>query len=297
VLKTLTFVLLLTLPAAGWAQGLTPIEGGQTFYFSATADPSNAGCDGSQACPWGGLQVAYDHVRTHFRLVSGAIVFQLADGTYARGLQATSPILGQPSPQQFRIIGNPAHPERVVIRPTGTQPSFVASYGGMFYLDGVKMDHTATAQDMIIIGQYSTVQLGHVEFGYNFNPYNHITVNLHGYLEVLSSYKISGGGQCHILLGNQATAYFNTNGAQGLIDVDISTNPDFYAAFLYLSANSSGNIQAVGWHGAARGRKFLVEGNSTLDIGGTHPCDVPGNQSGLRRTGGQLLTHPGDFVH
>ena len=295
MLKRLTFILLLTLPTLTQAQELTPIEGGRTFYFSPTADPNNT-CDGSQACPWGNLQMAYIFVRTHFRIVSGAVVFQLADGTYSRGIQANGPIPGQPSPQQFQILGNLANPERVVIRPTGTQPSFTAAYGAMFLLQGVKMDHSATAQDMIIVGQYSTIRVGNVEFGFNFNPYNHITVNLHGYLEVVSSYKISGGGQCHILLGNQATAYFNTNGQQGLIGVDIVGNPDFFAGFLYLASNSSGNIQAIGWNGAARGRKFLIEGNSTLDIGGTDPCDVPGNQPGLRRTGGQLLTHPGQFV-
>ena len=285
-------ILFLLVPFISFAQ--TPIEGGRTFYFHPNGT-NTVDCTVQNPC--NNLQTVYDHIRVHFRLITGSIVFQLADGTYdGMSLQANGAILGQPSPQQFQIIGNVTNPAAVVIKPTGTRPSFSFAYGAMAYLEGVKMDHSNTSQDMILIGQYSSLRINNVEFGYNFNPYNHISVQLHGYLEVVGSYKISGGGQCHILLGNQATTYFATNGAQGLIGVEITGNPDFLAGFLYLASNSSANIQAIEWNGTATGRKFVVEGNSTLDIGGTYLCDIPGNQPGLIKTGGVLLTHPGDFV-
>jgi len=287
--------LLLMTPSFGMAQGLEPIEGGRTFYFTPNGGPVDGVCDGSLTCPWANLQNAYDYVRTHFRLASGAITFKLADGVYPTGLQVTGPLPGQQSPHLFRIIGNVATPSAVVIRPSGTQPSFVAAYSGMFYLDGVKMDHVNTMQDSILIGQEASVILGNVEFGYNFNPYNHISVQFGGYLEVTKSYTISGGAQCHILMGDTSKGYYATNGQQNLINVAITGNPEFYVAFLCVRGASSLNAQAIGWNGAARGRKFLIE-FSALDIGGTEPCDVPGNQPGRIRYGGQLLTHPGDFV-
>lgn len=287
----LAFILLL--PSISFAQQQL-IQGVKTFYFAPNGT-DNFQCEINNPCLK--MQPVYDHIRNNFRMVNALVIFKLADGIYdGNSLQVAGFIPGQPSPGQFLILGNKTNPENVVIRPTGTNPSFTAAYGGMFHLEGVKMDHTNTKQDMIQVGQFSSVRISNVDFGYNFNPYNHITLSLHAYLEVVGSYRITGGGQCHILMGNQSNIYYNTNGVRNLIDVFIENNPDFYSGFIYLTSNASANIQAIGWKGRATGRKFVVEGNSSLDIGGTHPCDLPGDKPGLLRTNGQLLAHPGDFV-
>lgn len=292
-MRSVLFLLLVLCPSPVWAA--TDLVGQTTFYVAPNGDDAGNNClDASDPCR--NLQYAYDFVQQNFDLRGNTIIFQLAPGVHTTGLQATGLLRGQKSPGNVTIRGNILTPSTVVVRPTGQFPSFTAAFGAQYQVEGVKMDHTNTAQDTIQVGQYATIGIAFVEFGYNFNPYNHVTVAFLANFYVYGDYKISGGGQTHLDVANQSTVYYNTNGTAGLITVPIVGSPAFHAGFLYVASNASINAQAIGWSGVATGPQYVIEGNGVIDIGCTPTSGIPGNVIGTLRTGGQLLNGLGGCV-
>ena len=283
----IAIVLFLFLATPAFAQ--TNLTGQTTFYISPNGfDPGNNCLSFLDPCRT--IQYAYDMVQQNFDLKGNRVIFQLSPGTHVTGLQATGPLRGQTGPRNVVIRGNILNPQTVLVRPTGTQPSFTAAFGAQYSLEGVKMDHTNTQADMIQVGQFAVISFGYVEFGHNFNPFNHVTVAFNATLFVHGHYKISGGGQTHLDVANQSSVYYNTNGTAGLINVTIVGSPSFFAGFLYVASNASINSQAIGWNGAGGGPKYVIEGNGVIDIGCTNVNAIPGHLPGIVRTGGQLLT-------
>src|SRR5262245_14050648 len=105
------FLILLLLPTPSWAQ---------TYNFAPNGFDDDT-C-GALDHPCVNLQHVYNRIQQGAPITH--VVFQFADGVYdGATLQASGPLPAQPSPQQFEIIGNLAHPENVLIRPTGRAPS------------------------------------------------------------------------------------------------------------------------------------------------------------------------------
>lgn len=286
------FFLVASMLLASPAFGQVKLQNQITFFISPDGSNSNSGMSASS--PWRDLQYAYVFIQNNFDLNGQTVILNMAPGIYTKGLQATGPILGQRTPFNFVIRGNILNPAAVTIQPSGFNPSLTAAFGAQLSIEGVKFDHSFTSQDTIQVGQFSTISVAFVEFGHNFNPYNHVTVAFNATFQVTGSYQISGGGQTHLDIANQSSVYYNTNGVPGLIRVDISNSPNFFAGFFYIASNASANIQAINWQGFASGKQYVLEGNGVLDIGGTHPSEIPGNGVGEIRTGGQLLS-PGIF--
>lgn len=284
----LVALLLLLVPGSGSADCLTAPT---TLFFSPAGNDEATNSCRVASNPCKSLQRAYDRLQANTDLKGQGVTFLLAPGTYTEGLQATGALRGQKYPSQLTIRGNILTPSSVVMAPLFTAPSFSAAFGAMYQLEGLKFDHSLTAQDMILVGQYSTIGLGFVEFGYNFNPYNHVSVGFFGHLYVYGGYTISGGGQCHIDVANSAGVYFNTNGVGGLINVPVVGAPNFVAGFLYVASNASINAQAIGWDGAASGKRYVAEGNGVIDVGCTYA--LPGSVAGTLSTGGQYMANPG----
>lgn len=280
------FLMLLALALP--AHAVEELTGPITLHFASNGNDAATNNCRAASNPCKSLQIAYDKLQRDTDLRGFQVVFLIGPGVYSQGLYATGALRGQKFPQQLVIRGSILTPSSRIFAPNFSQPSFSAAFGAMYAIEGVKMDHTFTTQDMILVGQYSTIAIGFVDFGYNFNPYNHVTVGFFGNLQVYGSYTISGGGQTHIDVANSAAVYFNTNGVAGLISVPITGVPTFVAGFLYVASNASINAQAIGWGGPASGRQYVAEGNGVIDIGCT--SSLPGNQSGILRTGGQLIT-------
>lgn len=264
-----------------------------TLHFSPGGNDEFTNNCRTASNPCKSLQIAYDKLQRDTDLRGNQVTFLLVPGIYAQGLQATGPLRGQKFPSQLVIRGSILTPSSVLLAPNFSQPSFSAAFGAMYNIEGIKMDHTFTTQDMILVGQYSTIGIGFVDFGYNFNPYNHVSVGFFGNLYVYGSYTISGGAQVHVDVANSAAVYYNTNGVAGLINVPIVNSPSFFAGFFYVASNASINSQAIGWTGFASGRRYVAEGNGVLDVGCTPVNNIPGNQLGFLQTGGQILFHGG----
>ena len=293
-MKNLLIALLIIFYPTFVTAEMTVLTNQTTFFVSPNGLDSNNGL--TENTPWKDLQFAYNQIQNNYDLRGQTVILQLAEGIYNSSLQATGLLRGQLSPGNFIIRGNIVRPENVIIKPSGTFPSFTAAFGAMFHLEGVKMDHSNTSQDMIMVGQYSTISIAFVEFGENRNPYNHITVAFLANLIVTGDYKISGSGQTHLDVANQSTVYYNTNGIADLIKVTIVNSPSFFAGFFYIASTASVNAQAINWLGFVLGPQYVIEGNSILDIGGTLAENFPGTVLGVLRTNGQLLNNPGNFV-
>jgi len=265
----------------------TRLTNSTTFYISTTGSDSADGK--TPATAWATLQHGWDTVKNEYDIWGQQVVFQLADGTYTSGLQAAGNLTGDYSAQQVTIRGNVANPGAVVIQPTGTNPSFSATWGAMYAIEGLKMDHHNTTSDMVMVGQYATIAIGHVEFGYNFNPWNDITAAFLAHVMIYADYTISGGGQTHMDIANDSSLVFPTNCNAGLFTVTILNNPNFPAGFIYVASNAQAHVQAITWNGTVQGPRFVVEGNGIIDTCTNDLNYLPGNAPGIIRSGGQYL--------
>ena len=266
--------------------GRTLLTGPTTIYVSPSGSDSNDGK--TPATAFATIQRAWSGLTTQ-DLNGQQVVIQLADGTYTNGMQASGNLVGDFSAQQVTVRGNVAHPENVIIMPTGRNPSFTAAWGAMYAIEGMKMDHHNTLQDMVMVGQYSTIAVGHVNFGYNVNPFNHITAAFLAHVLIYGSYTISGGGQTHIDAANDSSVVWPTDCNPGLFTVTVQNNPAFTAAFIFVASNAQVHVQNITFNGTARGTKFVVEGNGVIDACSSDLNYLPGDQPGIIRAGGQYL--------
>ena len=164
-----------------------------TFYVSTTG--SDGSGDGSAENPWASpshaLQVLYQ-----YDLNGHTVFIQIADGTYRNSIQAYGPFRGQTQgATQITFRGNMTSPENVVINPPlDTGYCFSAAFGAAYALRGMKFHNTEGHYDTMAVGQFSTISIANVIFGYNnYQPttaVNDITVAFSGRLLIDGDYTV-----------------------------------------------------------------------------------------------------------
>lgn len=267
--------------------------GGPTVFFVSPSG-SNATGEGSRTKPWATPLYAYNTLKQNYDLNGQTVRILLAPGTYIDSVQTSGYLMGQNTPGQVIITGDILNPSTVVIRPTAnTGYALSSAGGGGLYIEGVKFDMSDSAAHSIALGKNSTIGIGWVEFGANRTPYSHMNVGDGSYLYVYGSYTISGSARAHINAANDSTVYFNTNGEPRMLSVYLVNTPNFSDAFIHLSSHAAANIQNIEWRGPAVGRRFLVQGNSTLDLGATGLQGLPGNTDGSADSLGQVIVAGG----
>jgi hypothetical protein len=249
--------------------------------------------DGSRAKPWATPSHAYGVLQQRYDLRGSTATIKMFPGTYRDSVQASAPLVGQGlGPGSVVFEGDIIDPDGVVVQPPSGY-AFSAASGAAFTVRGIRLDGSQSPADELVVGKDSSITIEYVDFGPSHG--NHMSASANGYIGVNSSYWISGSARSHLSVTNQGTAYYNTNGAPGLVVVWIQGTPSFSTAFFDINGFSSVNAQAIGWNGSAHGKQFAVSQTSTLDIGGTSTAALPGDAPGATDSGGQVLSDPAEL--
>jgi len=138
------------------------------------------------------LQTAYD--------LGGQPVTVLTDddGPYNDSVQINGPFVGAAGPGSLIIQG---HSTATIWQPTaGTGYCFSAAYGAQYKLVNIKCDmslnkvNEAAGDDSFVAAQNGSIIFGSgITFGFNANPFNHVTVGFKGYVEFDNNFTIDSG--------------------------------------------------------------------------------------------------------
>ena len=223
---------------------------------------------------WNTLQAGYD-------LNGYSATIQLADGTYAAGLNAQGSIVGQVSSSSVVLNGNAGSPANVLIN-TGASGCVQASAWGGVTVQNLKVQSTANALQAnaggIITGGNGLI------FGTVAAGFAHIVATGNGVVNMGSSYTISAGAGYHFYasLGGVITL------ASGLT-VTLSGAPAFSSFFAI--AQDASRIFPVGatFSGGATGTRYSVISNGVINTNGAGASFLPGSVAGTTATGGQYV--------
>lgn len=242
------------------------------YYLAANGSDANNGK--LVSTPWRTLQYGCNYLLDKVRFSGRTIKLKLADGVYPTGAF----IMGNVGTGFLTIEGNPAAPSSVVI--TGPSPSWgsldaVVCAGALqVEIQHLKITNTVPNGDALHVSQGAICYWNNVVFG-SVNA-NHIDVDLNGSAIQDGPYSIVGGARGHYV------ASYGGNVLGGDSTVTITGTPSF-SDFAY--AELGGRIRAPGqtWTGAATGRRFTVNTNSSIVVGGS-PTYFPGTIAGVEDT-------------
>ncbi|MEX0643481.1 MAG: hypothetical protein WD468_12310 [Pirellulales bacterium] len=249
------------------------------FFVSPTGNDDASGL--SDITPWHTLQHAYDTVSQNYDLAGFPATIRLADGTYGEEagednvVFCDGRILGQVGP--IRFVGNPAHPENVIISATSNNIfEIIATWA---YIDGMTL--TGTGSTVGLLSYFDArITFANIIFGPMGEGIHQSAAG--GIIIPFSDYKITGGAGYHLLS--------QTPGSR--IDIDrktitLSGTPKFSAVFAVAQnlAMISANGNTFAGTGAT-GTRYLVRNNGIIQTSGDGDY-FPGDAAGSVATGGQ----------
>jgi hypothetical protein len=249
------------------------------FFISPTGSDEADGL--TAATPWHTLQHAYDAVSQNYDLAGHPVTIRLADGTYAEEagkdnvVFCDGRILGQVGP--IRFVGNPAHPEKVIISATSNNIfEIIATWA---YVDGMTLMGTGSTVGLLSYFD-ARITFANVIFG-PMGEGIHLSA-AGGIIIPFSDYKITGGAGYHMLS--------QTPGSRIDIDnkiISVSNAPHFSATFAL-----SQNLAMISAHNntfagtPATGTRYIVRQNAIIQTSGDANY-FPGDGEGAVATGGQ----------
>ena len=187
------------------------LTGPITFYVSPSG---NDGGDGSAENPWATPLHALQAVK-QYDLNGHPVTIQLADGIYRSSVQSYGPFRGQTlGPTQVTFLGNMESPENVVVSPPlDSGYCFSAAFGASFALRGIKMHNPDGHYDTLSVGQFGSISIANVIFGYNnylpITAVNDVSVSFTGRLYIDGDYTIGASDMTF-----QTTASFAAGSTQ-----------------------------------------------------------------------------------
>ena len=250
-----------------------------TFFISPTGKDDADGLTAEH--PWHTMQHAYDIVSQNYDLAGFTATIQLADGTYGEengtrinAVVCEGQIPGQVGPVRF--VGNPTHPENVVISVTSNN-IFEVIYTWA-HVEGMTLTGTGSTVGMLSYFD-ARVTFSHVNFG-RMGTGVHLSA-FGGIIMAYGDYNITGGAGYHMLS--------NTPGSRIHIDrknVNISGDPKFSAAFAVAENGGMISVNGNKFEGtSASGTRYIARNNGIISSSGDANY-FPGDAAGSIATGG-----------
>jgi hypothetical protein len=256
---------------ANAAAGRELLTGNRTYYVRTDGNDGNAGLVNNAGGAFLTIQKAVDTAAALDSSIYNVTV-QIADGTYT-GATVLKKLLGS---GYLFIKGNLSTPANVLISTTSASCFAAGSIGGLFYLQGMKLQATTSGYGLLStipnVIFFDTMDFGAVPAGHA-----HI-YNSASYVTSGGNYTVSGGGGYHILCGEMG--YTNIAGRT----ITVSGTPAFGNAFA--AAQNSALLFAPGitFSGSATGPRFSATSNGTIFTGGGGASYFPGNAGGTEST-------------
>lgn len=165
----------------------------QHFYISPTGSDTTG--TGTELNPWRSVQKPYDEIMANYDLANQQAIIHMAPGTYNGGLLAFGRAVGQQSFNSIYYSGQHDTPENVIVNQGAPPPlayyCFAGAFGAQFAFDGLTLDGTVGAQDMIQAGSQAVVGVGRVIIGNNINPWTDIISYDGGVIYITDNYTIN----------------------------------------------------------------------------------------------------------
>src|SRR5262245_4869128 len=254
------------------------------------------------ATPVKSLQRIWNDLYQSFDCSHAFIVIEMDDGVYdgppvGAFLQISDDLLGLQSLNRLEVRSKSLDHHAVVLRPAPPiNSAFLLNQGARLQLSHLTIDSELAAGDQISFGD-AWLGLADIAFknchsvpGFSSN---NISISQGGQCIVYGDLWFDGGmQQAGFYISADSHVYFNTNGGTGLIACHFLNSPDYSeAAFYWLTDCGSINAQGVGYTGSFRGRRAVVKGSSTLDLGLISRWDIPGTLPAIAdgASGGAIL--------
>ena len=179
--------------------GLEKLLANRTYYVRTDGSDSNDGKANSAAGAFLTLQGAVDAITTSIIASKYVVTIQLRDGVYQGSTTISNPLGGQGDTGNFRILGNAAAPQNVILEspPTGST-SVLTAYGieSRFRI----MDLTIRSAGSTGQGFYARygghIQFANIRFGdFNVGAGRHMYADTGGVIEAYGNWSIFGGAR------------------------------------------------------------------------------------------------------
>lgn len=246
------------------------LSANRTYYVRTDGSDSNDGLANTSGGAFLTIHKAVDVVESSLEIPAGIeVTIKIADGTYT-GATTVSGFFGNGS---LKIEGNTTTPGNVIISVTSNTAFYFTSVLSVT-LTGMKIT-TATSGYAIIVGEWSSVVLGVLEFGAAAS--GHIAVTTWSLVNFSSNYKISGSAPAHLFVISNAR--FICTGKT----ITLTGTPAFSTAYILQNSISTSYLVSNTYSGSATGKRYEINQNSICESGVT----LPGSVAGTTATGGQ----------
>jgi len=253
------------------------LSANRTYYVRTDGSDSNTGLVDSAGGAFLTVQKAVNTIAT-LDLNGFTATAQVRDGTYT-GAVILKEVVGYSAPGCLVIQGNSGTPANVVISTTSANAFTAANIAAVWDIKDLQIQTTTSGTGIRVTG--ARVRYGNVNFGACATA--HTVVEFGAYLEVLSSYTISGNSAWHWFL--QGSAVMHASG----ITITLSGTPAFGTEFVRAASSSYANVPSITFSGSATGTRYLVSLNGVVNTNGGGASYFPGNAAGSTATGGQYL--------
>ena len=257
------------------AYGRIRLSADTTFYVATTGNDTTG--DGTALNPWATVQKAWNIIGQFYDLAGYNVTIQMADGTYAAGLNAFQGRIGQYQGNKITLQGNAAFPANVIVSPTaGT--ALTISDGAHLALQNFKVQAAAGGGINVVAG-FCELGVG-MEFGTCAGA--HMLVQNSGTLSFSANYKITGSATMHYqgYAGGSMTAV-------GSHTVTLTGTPNFSVAFTDAGLNSAVDVAGTTFTGGATGTRYNATLGGVINSAGGGANYFPGNAAGSTASGGQ----------
>jgi len=244
----------------------------RTYYVRTDGSDSNNGLTNTSGGAFLTIQAAVDLVVSTLEIPRNIeVTIKLADGTYT-GATTVPTFFGNAS---LKIEGNTTTPGNVIISTTSATAFYFTSTLAVT-LTGMKIT-TTTSGYAIVVGEWSSVVLGILDFGAAAE--GHIAVTTWSLVVCSDNYVISGGAPNHIYMVSNGR-FICTNKT-----VTLTGTPNFSSSYVKQSSVSTTYLVLNTYSGSATGKRYDVAQNSICESGTT----LPGGTDGTVATGGQYI--------
>jgi hypothetical protein len=246
----------------------------RTYYVRTDGDDGHDGLSNTAGGAFATLQKAVDVIFGGLDLGGHNVTVQLADGTYTAGVVQGAPQVGA---GLVTVQGNAANPENVIVSVTAAACFFVQN-GAKMHVKDLEL-RTTTSGNGLRCAYFGYLTYANIRFGACVHP--HVRAEDHGIVVCLGNCSITGS----------ATSHWNTVGSAIIRcqtkTITLGGTITFSVGFADCQICGQAIVNGNTFSGSATGKRYRIDTNAVLYVGGAAATYLPGDVSGTTATGAQ----------
>ena len=251
----------------------------RTYYVRPDGDDANDGLANNSGGAFATIQQAVDAVFGALDLGGHNVTIQLADGTYAAGVNQPTPQVGAGT---ITIQGNAAAPANVVVNVASPAAGAAIRVAGnaVLKIKDFEVGTTGAGFGLLVSAGAS---LTYANMRLAATAYHQIRADDGGSITCVGgSYQITGGGMAHWCAVGTGVIRCQNNA------ITLTGTPAFgnfaigqLAGMMLVNGNT--------FSGSATGTRYYADTNTVVYVAGASATYLPGNVAGVLLTGGQYV--------